>query len=256
MATDKKDPGVMPKAVIGLVGTVLTVCGGLTTATIGAAVTIYQVERGRDQVNLVPPESDSPLIVDTRRIAVERREAVQLDPDEYNVISDLDFALAQPRAGWGQLEEMTYYDLFMGEREEAVSPLVLFSMRVGSTWDEQPVRRMQYAVPILVQFQEQTRENGIPVDLDLLRDLKGTDTLSYYSQIIILAIDQEIAADYTLAGIALGLGTNSPVRRRPKPRCRQRGERLHLYAGDHETGKGATGWTGDRSRHGALGAVR
>jgi hypothetical protein len=206
MATEKKNSGVMLKAVIGLVGTVLTVCGGLTTATIGAAVTIYQVERGRDQVNLVPSESDSPLIVDTQRIAVDRREAVQLDPDEYNVISDLDFALAQPRAGWGQLEEMTYYDLFMGEREEAVSPLVLFSMRVGSTWDEQPVRRMRYAEPILVQFQEETGENGVPVDLDLMRDLKGTDTLSYYSQIMVLAIDKEVAADYTLAGIALAWG--------------------------------------------------
>jgi hypothetical protein len=206
MATEKKDSGVMLKAMIGLTGALLTVCGGLTSATISAAVTIYQVERGRDQVDLAPPESDLPLIVDTRRSAIDQQEAMQLDPNEYNVTSDLDFALAQPRAGWGQLEEMTYYDLFLGEREEAVSPLVLFSMRVGSTWDEQPVRRMRYAEPIPVQFQEETRENGVPVDLDLLRDLKGTDTLSYYSQIIILAIDKEVAADYTLAGIALAWG--------------------------------------------------
>lgn len=45
-------------AVIGLIGTLLTVCGGLTGAGVSAAVTVYRVEREVQQVALAPPGSD------------------------------------------------------------------------------------------------------------------------------------------------------------------------------------------------------
>lgn len=199
---DKKS-NAMRKAVIGLIGTMLTVCSGLTGAGISAAVTIYQIERGRQQVALAALSRDQTLTVDTRQIAISEEEATQLDPGNY-VVPDLGFALAQPRAGWSQMEEMTYHDLFL--EEEALSPLILFYSWVGSAWDDQPVRRIRYGEPVQVQYQEKTTENGAVVDLEMLRSLTGSDTLPHYSQITILAVDKEVAADYTLAGIALTWG--------------------------------------------------
>ena len=202
---DKKKSQATRVAVIGMIGTILTVCSGLTGAAVSAGVTVYQVERERQQVALAAPGDERALTIDTQQIAINQKEAQQLDPNDYAVAQASGFVLAQPRAGWSQVEEMTYADLFMDEG--ALSPLILFSSWVGSDWDEQPVHRTRHEESVPVQYQEGSEENGVPVDVEVLQNLAGTDTLAHYSQIIVLAIDQEVAADYTLAEIALAWGT-------------------------------------------------
>jgi len=110
--------------------------------------------------------------------------------------------LAQPRAGWGPIEEMTYADLF-SEEGSALSPLILFYSKVGLSWDKQPVYRLRYQQPIQVQYVEGSRENGIAIDVAQLH----SDKAAYYSQITILAIEKDVAQGYTLADIALTWGT-------------------------------------------------
>jgi hypothetical protein len=199
----KKTSNALRKAVIGLVGTLLTVCGGVSGALLSAGVTIYQIERERQQVALAAPSAEQALTVDTRQIAIDQDAAVGLDPKEYRIDQGAGFVVAQPRAGW-RSEDLVYGDLFMDQG--SLSPLVLFYSAVGLTWNEQPLYRMRYEEPIQVQFQEGSKENGIVVDVESLRQLAGTDTLSNYSQIIVLAVDKGVAADYTLADIALGWG--------------------------------------------------
>jgi hypothetical protein len=211
------------KAIIGLVGTLLTVCCGLTGALISAGVTIYQVEREAQQVALPAPGSDQTLTIDTRQIAIDPDEAARLISDDYVVDTDLGFAMARPRAGWNQMEETTYYDLIFDET--AISPLVYFFNLAGDTWDNQPLRRIRYAAPVEIQYQETSTENGIPVNLETLRSLTGDDTLTVYSQITLLVIDKQVAADITLATIALtwgpdrlyGGGVNRIVANRESP---------------------------------------
>jgi hypothetical protein len=205
MAVDKKRTQAVRAAVIGLMGTILTVCGGLTGAVITAGVTVYQVERQRKHLAVAAPSVDQALTVDLGQIAIEPRETAQLDPGEYDVDSDQGFVLAQPDAGWSQIE-MTYLDLFLVEGE-ALSPLILLSAGVGSAWDEQSVHRIRYDEPVQVQYTEESTENGVPMDMDTLRDLTGTDTFSHHSQIIVLAVEKQVAADLTLAEIALAWGT-------------------------------------------------
>ena len=204
MAEDKKRTHAVRAAVIGLIGTILTVCGGLTGAVITAGVTVYQVERQRKHLALAAPSVDQALTVDLGQIAIEPYETAQLDPGEYDVDSDRGFVLAQPDAGWSQTE-MTYLDLFLVEGE-ALSPLILLSAGVGSAWDEQCVHRIRHDEPAQVQYTEQSTENGVPMDVDTLRDLTGTDMFSHYSQIIVLAVEKQVAADLTLAEIALAWG--------------------------------------------------
>lgn len=199
----KKSSNTLRKAIIGLVGTLLTVCGGVTGALLSAGVTIYQVERERQQVALAAPSDEQALTVDTRQIAIDQDAAAGLDPKEYRIDQDVGFVVAQPCAGW-RPENLVYDDLFSDQG--SLSPLVLFYSAVGLSWNEQPLYRIRYEEPIQVQFQEGSKENGIVVDVEGLRQLAGTDTLSNYSQIIVLAVDKEVAADYTLADIALGWG--------------------------------------------------
>lgn len=60
----KKSSDAIKKALVGLVGALLTVCGGLTGALVTAGVTIYQVERKAQQVALPAPGSDQALTND------------------------------------------------------------------------------------------------------------------------------------------------------------------------------------------------
>ena len=76
---DKKKPQATRAAVIGLIGTILTVCGGLTGAIVSASMTVYQVERERQQVALAAPGDERALTIDTRQIAINQKEAQQLD---------------------------------------------------------------------------------------------------------------------------------------------------------------------------------
>ncbi len=183
-------------AVIGLIGTLLTVCGGLTGAGVSAAVTVYRVEREVQQVALAPPGSDQALTVDTQQIAVRYEEAMGLDPDGYHVVPELGFVLARPREGWSGVEEMTYRDLFV-ER----------GSWTGSTWDEQPLRRIRYGEPAQVRYCEGSQVNGVPVDVETMRLSYGTDAFQFSNEITVLALDKEVAAGYTLAGVALDWGS-------------------------------------------------
>lgn len=185
----------MRAAVLGIVGAVLTVCGGLAGAAISVALTIYQVERGRDTVAISAPGGDQPLTVDVREIGISYQEAMGLDAGAYFVAPELGFVLAQPRQGWGSVEETTYGDLFL--ERGAYS---------GSTWDQQPIRRIRYGEAIEVQCGDGSLVNGVALDCEMLRQAYDTDAFRYANEIAILSLDKEAAAGYTLAGVALEWG--------------------------------------------------
>jgi hypothetical protein len=193
--TEEQKPQALQVAVIGLVGTVLTVCGGLTGAAVSGAATICEIERQVQQVALAPPGGAQTLTVDTRQIAISHEEAQGLDAGEYYVTPDPGFVLARPRTGWSQVEVMTYRDLFV-ER----------GAWTGSAWDEQPVHRIRYGEPVQVQYHEGTVENGVPVAVEALRSLLGSDTFQRSNEITVLSIDKRMAAHYTLASVALEWG--------------------------------------------------
>ncbi len=194
----------LKKAIVGLVGTLLTVCGGLTGALVAAGITIYQVEREAQQVSLPAPGSDQALTVDTRQIAIDRAEATRLAADDYVVDTDLGLVMAQPRAGWSQIEEATFYDLVLDEA--AATPLIHLFKLADAAWDEQPIYRIRYSQPVEIQYQEKSTENDVPIDVETLRGLIGSDTLAHYSQVTILALDKQVATDVPLASIALAWG--------------------------------------------------
>jgi len=200
---EEKQSDTLRKATIALIGALLTVCGGLFGALLSAGVTIYQVEREMGQIALAAPGGDQALTIDTRQITIDAKAAQELS-GSHIVSEDEGFVLANPRAGWGEIEELTYQDLFL--EEGSLSPLVLFYPQVGETWNEQPLWRVRYSDPITVQFLESSVENGIPIDVEALRGVAGTDTFPYHSQIIVLALDKEAAADQTLSHIAITWG--------------------------------------------------
>lgn len=193
MASRQKSQAV-PVAVIGLIGAMLAACGGLGGAVLSAVVTVYQVERQVQRVEIAPPSGDQALTVDTQQIAISYEEAVGLDPGDYHAVPELGFVLAQPREGWTGVEEMTYRDLFV-ER----------GTYTGSGWDEQPVSRVRYGEPIQVQYREGTEVNELPVDPEMLRLAYGTDTFQFSNEISVVAVDKEVAG-YTLVGVALEWG--------------------------------------------------
>jgi hypothetical protein len=104
----KKSSDTLRKALIGLIGTLLTACGGLTGALVSAGFTVYQVEREAQQVALAAPGGDQALTVDTRQIAIKPGEAKGLAADEYAVDMDLGLVMAQPDTGWSQIETITF----------------------------------------------------------------------------------------------------------------------------------------------------
>ena len=198
----KKSRQTIRKTVIALAGTLVTVCGGLGGAALSAGITIYKTEREVQQMALPAPNSEQTLNIDTRQIALSAGEAQQLDPNTYYAATDAGFVLAQPRAGWEPLEEMTYADLF-AEEQVVLSPFILFYSKVEFAWNEQPVYRIRYREPVQIQYIEGALENGVAIDVEQLH----SDTAAYYSQITILAVDETVAQDYTLADIALAWGT-------------------------------------------------
>jgi hypothetical protein len=189
-------------AIIGLVGTILTVCGGLSGAVIGGIATIYKIEREAQQIAIAAPQSDRPLSVDTYQISTSSSEAAKLDPSKYLVFQDLGFVMAQPKTGWSDGGQMSYLDLFL-EEDTNLSPLILFYTWVKETWNAQPVRRIRYTEPVMVQFVQGSTENGISVDPTQLHN----DTIAFYSQITTLALSKDVVGqDYTLYGLALTWG--------------------------------------------------
>jgi hypothetical protein len=200
----KKSSDILKKALLGLIGTLLTACGGLTGALVAAGITVYQVEREAQQVALPAPSSDQTLTVDTSQITIDRAQAARLASSDYLVDTELGLAMARPRAGWDQTEEMTFSDIVSGDA--AATPLVYFFDLAGAAWDEQPVYRVRHSQPVVIQYQGSSTENDVPIDIETLRGLTGGDTLAHYSQVTVLALDKRVAADIPLATIALTWG--------------------------------------------------
>jgi hypothetical protein len=198
----KKQKSSRQAAIIGLIGTILTVCGGISGALIGGTATIYKVERAAQQIGIAAPQSDQPLTVDTHQINISLAQTSSLDPSQFLVLEDLGFITSQPRPGWNDGKQMMYQDLFMEEATN-LSPLILFSTWIKDTWDNQPVHQIRYLEPVMVQFLEGSLENGIQVDSAMLE----TDTIAFYSQITTLALSKAIVGtDFNLPGLALAWG--------------------------------------------------
>jgi hypothetical protein len=177
MAEQQKSP-VFRTALIGLLGTVLTVCGGLGGALVTSAVTIYQVQRQDQKVALTAPGGGQTLRVDTGTIFITRPEAAGLDPDTYYVNLEQAFILHRPLPGWDALEEMTVQEQLV---EDNVTCLVLC---------DQPVFRIRYGEPIEIESDRGTTVNGhlIPDEiLNLIVRLYGPPPwkLPYYSQMVL-----------------------------------------------------------------------
>jgi hypothetical protein len=199
---DKRQGSTRQAAIIGLVGTLLTVCGGISGALIGGVTTIYRIEREAQQIAIAAPRSDTQLTVDTHQITINSSDAATLDPSKYLVFEDFGFVMPKPKTGWSDGGQMTYLDLFLEEGTN-LSPLILFSTWIKDTWNDQPVRRLRFTEPVMVQFLEGSTENGVPVDPAKLNN----DTLAFYSQITTLALSKAVAGqDFTLYGLALAWG--------------------------------------------------
>ena len=199
----KRQKSTRRAAIIGLVGTILTVCGGLSGALIGGITTIYKIEREAHQIAIAAPKSDQPLTVDTYKITISSNEAAKLDPSKYLVFQDLGFVMAQPVSGWNDGGQMTYQDLFL-EQGTNLSPLILFYTWIKDAWDDQPIRQLHYTDPVMVQFIEGSTENGVTVDPTKLED----DTIAFYSRITTLALSKAVVGnDFGLYGLALAWGS-------------------------------------------------
>jgi hypothetical protein len=189
-------------ALIGLVGTVLTVCGTLTGALIGGATTIYKAAQETQRLAITAPQTDQALAVDTRQIAVKSSNVTRLDPAKYQVFQDLGFVTAQPKSGWDEERQMTYYDLFLEEATN-LSPLILFSSWVKDGWDDQPVYQVRYSAPVMVEFIAGSTENGVSIDPTEL----NYTSYKFFSRMIVLALDKSVVQkDFTLYDLALDWG--------------------------------------------------
>jgi hypothetical protein len=177
MAEQQKSPAFRT-ALIGLLGTVLTVCGGLGGALVTSAVTIYQVQRQDQKVALTAPDGGQTLKVDTGTIFITRPEAAGLDPDTYYVNLEQAFILHRPLPGWDTLEEMTVQEQLA---EDNVTCQAVC---------DQPVFQIRYGEPIEVESDRGTTVNGrlIPAEmLDLSERLYGPPPwkLPYYNQMVL-----------------------------------------------------------------------
>jgi hypothetical protein len=188
-------------AMIGLIGTALTVCGGLVGALIGGFTTIYKIQQQAHTLSIAAPQEDQPLSVDTRQISISAAEAGALDPSQSLVNTELGFVVARPAEGWQLNDQMVFFDLFLEEGTN-LSPLILFYNLVGTAWDEQPVTRLRYSDPTMVVFVDGSTENGVPVDPTLL----NFDTYAFYSQLTVLTLQKSITSDFSVYDLALDWG--------------------------------------------------
>lgn len=177
MAEEHKSIG-LTTALIGLVGTILAACGGISGALVTSAVTVFQVQRQNQQVALPASGGGETLSVDTGSIFITRQKAAALDPATYYVNLDQAFVLHRPLPGWDGMEEMTVQDQLA---EDNVTCLVVC---------DQPVFRIRYGEPIEIESDRQTTVNGHLIPDNLLNateKLYGPPPwkLPYYSQMIL-----------------------------------------------------------------------
>ena len=202
----KQQKSVRQAAIIGLVGTILTVCGGLSGAVIGGITTIYKIQREAQQISISAPKSDQSLALDTKKITISSAEAEKLDQSKYLVSQDLGFVMAQPAISWNDSGQMTYQDLFL-EQGTNLSPLIFFYNWIKDAWDDQPVRQLRYADPVMVQFIQGSTENGISVDPTKLK----YDTVAFYSRVVILALSKAVVGqEFNIYRAVTGVGRPSP----------------------------------------------
>jgi hypothetical protein len=166
---------VLQTALIGLIGTILTTCGGVGGALVTSAVTVYQVERQNQRVALPAFDGAETLNVDTGSIFITRQKAANLDSTTYYANLEQAFVLHRPLPGWDDMEEMTVKDQLA---EDNVTCRAVC---------DQPVYLIRYGEPIEIESNRATTVNGhlIPDDmLDLSEKLYGPPPwkLPYYSQ--------------------------------------------------------------------------
>jgi hypothetical protein len=187
MAGQLKNPAFRT-ALIGLLGTMLTVCGGLTGALVTSAVTIYQVQRENQKVSLTAPGGGQTLKVDTGTIFITRQDAAGLDPGTYYVNLEQAFILHRPLPGWDAVQEMTVREQLS---EDNVNCLVLC---------DQPVFRIRYGEPIEIESDRATTINGhlVPDEiLTLVERLYGSPPwkLPYYCQMVLNVYDKKMVQE-------------------------------------------------------------
>lgn len=189
-----KSSTAMQAALIGLIGTVVTVCSGLAGAAISGAVTVYQVERNRQNVALAAPESTQALNINTGGIVISRQQAAALDPERYFADLDHRVAFLRPLPGWSALEELTM------EEQLAEDGAQCFGLC------DQPVYRIRYGDPVEVQSDPQTMINGKPIPEDWIAALEKVYgpppwTLSHYSQLVVNVFERSELEEMNVRGL-------------------------------------------------------
>ena len=165
-------------ALIGLIGTLLTVCGGLSGALVTSAVTVYQVQRQNQKVSLTAPQGGKTLRVDTGGIFITRQEAADLDPEKYFVDLEKNFILPRPQSGWDPMQEMSLQEQLA---EQDVTCIQLC---------DQPVYSLRYGKAIEIESDRSTTVNGKSLPEEILvfaEQLHGPPPWKqpYYSQMIL-----------------------------------------------------------------------
>ena len=176
MTEERRSP-IIQTAIIGLVGTFLTTCGGISGALISGAVTVYQVQRQAQQVALPAAGGDEIFKVDTGSIFITRQEASSLDPKDFYVDLEQAFILHRPLPGWDEMEEITVEEQLAEENVTCLSVC------------DQPVYRIRYGEPVQVESDRNSSVNGhlIPENiLELSEKLYGPPPwkLPFYNQVI------------------------------------------------------------------------
>ncbi len=182
----KQRPVVIQTALIGLAGSILTVCGGLCGALVTSMVTIYQLERENEQVAVSSSGGGQTLSINTGTIILSRQEAAALDPEIYYIDLEQAFVLHRPLPGWNPLEELTLAEQLA---ETNIACVVVC---------DQPVYRIRYGEPIEIESDRATTVNGQPISaeiLDLSEQLYGPPPwkVPYYSQMILNIYDKDAA---------------------------------------------------------------
>jgi hypothetical protein len=182
MGEENKSTGLRT-ALIGLIGTILTACGGISGALLTSAVTVYQVQQQNQQVSMPASAGGETLSVDTGNIFITRQKAAALDPTTYYRNLEQAFIIHRPLPGWDNMEEMTVQEQLAEQNVTCVAVC------------DQPVYRIRYGEPIEIESDRNTTVNGhlIPGDfLNAIEKLYGSPPwkLPYYSEMILNIFDK------------------------------------------------------------------
>jgi hypothetical protein len=188
-------PVSIQTALIGLVGTLLTVGGGLCGAFVTSAVTIYQVEREKQLLAVSSEGGEQTLSIDTNTIFLSRQAAADLDPERYYLDFEHAIIFRRPLPGWDPMEEMTL------EQQLAETNIPC------NVACDQPVFRIRYGEPIEIESDRATTINGhfIPEDvLNLSEQLQGPPPWksTYFSQVILNIYEKELARQIGVVNLA------------------------------------------------------